>query len=143
MQGWILWLILVIFLAFVEIVTVNLTTIWFVASGIISLFISMYTDNFTIQFSVFVVGGIILLITTKPILTKYLDKNKVKTNADRVIGMTGKVTEKITKNEKGAIKIDGKEWTAYADHTINENEIAKVLEIKGVKLKVEKVKEEK
>ena len=133
---------MVILLTLIEIMTINLTTIWFVISGIIALIISIFIDNFTIQFSVFVIGGIILLITTKPFLTKYLKAHKVKTNVDRIIGMTGKVTENITKDDRGAIKIDGKEWTAFADHTINKGERAKVLEIKGVKLKVEKVKEE-
>ncbi len=142
MEQWASWLVLVILLAMIELMTVNLATIWFVVSGIAALIISIFIDNYTIQFAVFVIGGVILLITTKPFLTKYLQSHKEKTNIDRIIGMTGKVTEKITKNENGAIKIDGKEWTAFADHTINKNEIAKVLEIKGVKVKVEKVKEE-
>lgn len=142
MQQWISWLILVILLTLIELMTVNLATIWFVISGIIALIISIFIDNYTIQFAVFVIGGVILLITTKPFLTKYLKYHKEKTNIDRIIGMTGKVTEKITKNENGAIKIDGKEWTAFADYTINKNERAKVLEIKGVKVKVEKIKEE-
>ena len=142
MEEWISWLILVILLTLIEIMTINLTTIWFVISGIIALIISIFIDNYTLQFAVFVIGGVVLLITTKPLLTKYLKSHREKTNVDRIIGMTGKVTEKITKNDNGAIKIDGKEWTAFADHTIKKDEIAKVLEIKGVKLKVEKVKEE-
>ena len=142
MQQWISWLILVVLLTIIELMTINLATIWFVISGIIALVISIFYDNYTIQFAVFVIGGVILLITTKPFLTKYLKTHKEKTNVDRIIGMTGKVTEKITKNENGAIKIDGKEWTAYSDHTINKDELAQVLEIKGVKVKVQKFKED-
>ena len=142
MEQWASWLILVILLTMIELMTVNLTTIWFVISGIAALIISIFIDDYTLQFAVFVIGGIILLITTKPFLTNFLKSHKEKTNIDRIIGMTGKGTEKITKNENGAIKIDGKEWTAFANHTINKDEIARVLEIKGVKVKVEKVKEE-
>ena len=140
MEQWIIWLILVIILTLIELLTINLATIWFVISGIIAMIISIFVDNYTVQFSVFVIGGVILLITTKPILTKLIRQHKEKTNADRIIGMIGTVTEKITKDKNGAVKIDGKEWTAYADKQIKKGEKVKVLEIKGVKVKVEKEK---
>ena len=139
MEQWLIWLILVILLALIEITTVNLTTIWFVVSGIIALIVSLFVDNYIIQFGIFVIVGVILLITTKPFLTKFIKRHKVKTNIDRIIGMTGVVTEKISKNEDGEVKVDGKKWTAYADKTIKKGDLVKVLEIKGVKIKVEKV----
>ena len=139
MEQWLVWLIIVVLLALIEIITVNLTTIWFVVSGLIALVVSLFVDNYIIQFGVFVILGVILLITTKPFLTKFLKQHKTHTNIDRIIGMTGVVTEKINKNEDGAVKVDGKEWTAYADNTIKKDDLVKVLEIKGVKIKVEKV----
>ena len=143
MEQWLVWLITVILLALIEILTINLATIWFVASGIIALGISLITDNYFIQFGTFVILGVILLITTKPILTKLIKQKKEKTNLDRVIGMTGTVTEKILKNKNGEVKVDGKTWTAYADKAIKKDSLVKVLEINGVKIKVEKIKEEK
>lgn len=140
MEQWIIWLILVILLTLIELLTINLATIWFVISGIIALIISIFIDNYTLQFGIFVIGGVILLITTKPILTKTIKQHKEKTNFDRIIGMTGIVTEKITKDKDGAVKIDGKEWTAYSDKSIKKDERVKVLKIKGVKVKVEKEK---
>lgn len=86
--------------------------------------------------------GVILVITTKPILVKKLKSKKEATNLDRVIGMEGIVTEKITKRENGEVKVDGKKWTACADKAIKVGETVKVLEINGVKLKVEKVEGE-
>lgn len=140
MEQWIAWLILVIILALIELLTINLTTIWFVISGIVALIISIFIDNYTLQFSIFVIGGVILLITTKPVLAKMFKEHREKTNIDRIIGMTGIVTEKITKDRDGAVKIDGKEWTAFADKQIKKGEKVKVLEIKGVKIKVEREK---
>ena len=55
-----IWLLVVILLSLVEVITVNLTTIWFVASGIVTIFVSMVTDNFVLQFGTFTVLGIIL-----------------------------------------------------------------------------------
>ena len=53
------WLGVVIFLGFIEVITINLVSIWFVVSGIIALIISFITDNFVIQFGTFVVLGTI------------------------------------------------------------------------------------
>ena len=141
MEQWVVWLIIVILLALIEITTVNLTTIWFVASGIIALIVSLIVDNYILQFGTFVIVGVILLITTKPFLTKFFKKHKVRTNADRIIGMTGVVTEKIGKNEDGEVKVDGKKWTAFSEKSIKKGDLVKVLEIKGVKIKVEKIGE--
>lgn len=134
-----MWLIIIILLIIVELMTINLTTIWFVTSGLIALLLSFFVDNFLIQFAVFTIGGIVLLITTRPILKKFLEQNKELTNLDRVIGMEGIVTEDIKKNEVGEVKVDGKKWSAYADKTIKVGTTVKVLKINGVKIKVEKV----
>ena len=133
-----MWLIIILFLGFIEAITVNLVTIWFVISGIASLILSFFIDDFIIQFSVFVILGILLLITTRSWLNKVFKINKYKTNLDRVIGMRGIVTEKITKNSPGEVKVDGKRWMAVSDKTINVDNDVKILEIDGVKLKVEK-----
>ena len=125
MEQWLVWLIIIILLALIEIITINLTTIWFVISGIIALIVSLFIDNYIIQFGIFVILGVILLITTKPFLTKFIKAHKVKTNID-------------SKNEDGEVKVDGKKWTAYADKAIKKGDLVKVLEIKGVKIKVER-----
>ena len=134
------WLALVITLSIVEILTVNLVSIWFVASGIIAMIISLITDNITIQITVFVILGLLFMLLTKNIVKKIVPK-KEKTNLDRIIGMEGVVLSKITKNHPGEVKVDVKVWSAIADETIKEDEIVKILEINSTKIKVEKVKE--
>lgn len=135
-----IWLAIVIGLAFIELTTVNLVTIWFVASGLVTLVASYFIDSFLIQFSIFAILGTILLITTKKPLEKILNKTKQKTNLDRVIDMEGIVTEEITKNKPGEVKVDGKKWTAIAEKTIKKDSTVKILKIEGVKLLVEEVK---
>jgi len=135
------WLSIIIFLVFIEAITTELVTIWFVASGLVALILSFFIDSFFIQFLVFVVLGMILLITTRKYLLKHFMGKNEKTNLDRVIGMTAIVTEEIKKNNPGEVKVDGKRWTAIADKKISVNSTVKVLEINGVKLKVEEVSE--
>lgn len=135
---WYEWLAVIIILAFVEFLTVGLTTIWFVISGIVALLASFVIDDFAIQFAIFVILGIILLLTTRKKLEEKLVGKKEKTNLDRIIGMKGIVTDDIYKNHMGEVKVDGKRWTAYADDDILKDETVKILKINGVKLKVEK-----
>lgn len=134
-----IWLGIVICLALIEILTINLTTIWFVASGLISLVISIFIDNYILEFSVFVIGGVLLLVFTRSYLTTKFSSN-IKTNLDRVIGMKGIVTEEITKNNPGEVKVDGKRWTAISNKNIGKNKEVKIIKIDGVKLIVEEEK---
>ena len=138
---WFIWLGIILFLAVIEVMTINLTTIWFVISGLLSLFLSFVIDNFFIQFALFVLLGIVLLFTTKKTLDAWIGPKNIKTNLDRIVGMEGIVTEEIRRNVPGEVKVDGKRWTAYADKVIKEDTIVKVLKINGVKIKVEKVEE--
>ena len=132
-----IWLGLIITLTLIELLTANLVTVWYIASAILALVLSIFIDNYLIQFSVFVIVGTILLFTTRDYLMRLLVKKKEKTNLDRVVGMTGVVTEEISKNKPGEVKVDGKKWTAISDKKIKVDSIVKILEIDGVKLKVE------
>lgn len=130
------WLILMIVFGVLEAATVNLVTIWFIISALVSLVLSFIIDSFIIQFGVFVILGIILMITTRKTLEAKLVK-KEKTNLDRVIGMRGIITEDVSKDTIGEVKVDGKRWSCVSDETIKEGSPVKILKIEGVKLKVE------
>lgn len=132
-----IWLTIIILLTIAEIMTINLVTIWFVVSAIVSLVLSFFIDSFTIQFAVFALLGVILLVTTRQTLKRLINQRKQSTNIDRIIGMTGIVVEEIDKNKNGAVKVDGKIWTAVADKNIKIDSAVKVLEIQSAKIKVE------
>ena len=135
------WLVLFVVLALVELVTVNLVSIWFAIGAIITTFVSLATDNIMIHLAVFTISSILLLLLTKPFVKKMKKREKVPTNLDMVVGKTGVVTEKIEKDGIGEVKVLGKKWSAYSDKEVEENSKVKVLSINGVKLKVEEIKE--
>ncbi len=135
---WVMWLIIIILLTILEVVTINLVSVWFIVSGIVSLFLSFIVDSFYIQFGVFVGLGLILMLLTRPYLVKKLSKKKVRTNLDRVIGLTGIVTEEITKLKTGEVKVDGKRWSAISKEPIQVGEEVIIEDIDGVKLIVRK-----
>ncbi len=138
---WILWLIIVILLTFLEIITINIVSIWFIMSALISLVLSFFVDSFYIQFGVFVILGLILMILTRPLLLKKMNQSKAKTNLDRVIGMKGVVTEKLSKLNVGEVKVDGKLWSAISSDEVKIGTTVVVDAIDGVKLVVRKDEE--
>ncbi len=142
MSYWVIWLMIVILLIIIEAMTVNLVSAWFIASGIVSLFVSLLCDSFFIQFGVFVLLGILLLIFTRASLLQKMEARKEKTNLDLVLDKVGIVTQKITKNTVGEVKVDGKFWSAISDRVIPVDAHVLVKEIQGVKLVVEKIVEE-
>ncbi len=135
-----LWLVIVIGLSVIEVMTVNLVTVWFIASGLVALVLSYTEVSPLIQFAVFVILGSILLVLTKKPLEKMLNRTKQPTNVDRIFEMEGIVTEDIAENKPGEVKVDGKRWTAIANKTIKKDSTVKILKIEGVKLIVEEVK---
>lgn len=136
MELWI-WLGIIVILSIIEALTVELVSIWFIFSGIVSLVLQLLGVDFNICLKVFIILGIILMLTTRKYLVKLLKVDNTKTNIDRIIGMKCLVTEDIT-SSLGAVKVDGKIWTAISNDTLKKGDYAKVLEICSTKLKVEK-----
>ncbi len=134
------WLIVAIVLSIIELGTISLVSVWFIASALISLLLALFGFSLYIQIVNFVILGIILLISTRKPLLKYLNKTKQKTNADRILDMTGLVTEEIDIDQPGEVKVDGKKWTAMAKEKIAKGKKVKILKIEGVKLLVEEEK---
>lgn len=140
-MNWIFWLVLVIVLSFVEIATVSLVSIWFVASGIVAMILSFFIEDTAIITTVFILLGIFLLVLSRPIVNKLRSKDNEKTNLDRIIGESAIVTEDIKKNEVGEVKVDGKRWSAISKEKCLKGDRVKILKIDGVKLIVEKESE--
>ncbi len=135
---WVIWLIIIVLLTILEVITINLVSVWFILSGIISLFLSFVIDSFYVQFGIFVGLGLVLMLLTRPYLTKKLAKKRIATNLDRVIGMKGVVTSEILKFKVGEVKVDGKKWSAISKENIGVGDEVIIEDIDGVKLIVRK-----
>lgn len=135
------WLGTFILLIFIELMTVNLMTIWFALGAIVAMLVTFLTDNVLIQLAVFIASSFITLFATKPLIKKFKVNEKTPTNLDRVIGKRAEVTKKITSDEYGEVKVYGNLWTATADKIFNVGDKVIVKEIDGVKLIVDKEEE--
>ena len=90
----------------------------------------------------FVIVSVATLVLTRPLVKRYVDSRSVATNADRSIGRTAVVTERIDNlAAAGAVKLDGVVWTARSTDdavAIETGERVTVRAIEGVKLIVER-----
>lgn len=141
------WLLLFIILLVIEVLTLGLTTIWFAGGALAAFVVSLILGNMLeVEVAVFIVVSVILLLFTRPWAMRYLNRRTVRTNADSLIGTTVRVTQPVDNIlEKGAVQAAGKEWTARSKEdgvTFEEGELAVVSEIRGVKLILEKKKED-
>ena len=96
----------------IESLTLALTTIWFGISAFVLVFLAFTPLPFVAQVFIFVALALVLLIFTRPVVKKKLSQKQIATNYERVIGQIAVVTKKITALDKGAVKINGMEWTA-------------------------------
>jgi membrane protein implicated in regulation of membrane protease activity len=140
------WLIVFVVLLGIEAVTMALTTIWFAGGALIAFLLALFGVNIQIQLAAFVIVSFILLFFTRPFALRYVNKYTVKTNLDSLIGKHAKVTTEISNMEsKGAVVLNGQEWTARAlldEKIYPAGTMVKVKEIRGVKLIVSKEEEE-
>ena len=132
---------LVVFLI-VEAVTAGLVSIWFVFGSLVALICAALGAAVWLQIFWFVIVSVATLVLTRPLVKRYVDSRSVATNADRSIGRTAVVTERIDNlAATGAVKLDGVVWTARSTDdavAIETGERVTVRAIEGVKLIVER-----
>ena len=138
------WLIVFIVLLMLELMTMGLTTIWFAVGAVVAFIVSLLGGSFEVQLAFFVIVSFALLIFTRPLLMKRINNKTVRTNADGLVGQLAKVTVTVDNLQaSGAAMINGLEWTARSsdvDVRIEAGQMARIKEIKGVKLILEPVR---
>ena len=136
------WLIIIVLAFVIEVYTLDLVTIWFSLGAVVAFIAGLIGLPDWVQIIIFIASSIVLLLLTRPVALKYMVKNTVKTNADRVIGKMARVTKAIPIGDRGEVKIDGKYWLAFSqeDEAFEVDEQCRILAIEGVKLLVGKVK---
>ena len=135
------WVAVTIICVVIESLTLALTTIWFGLSAFVMVFLAFTPLPFPAQLFIFVVVALILLIFTRPVVKKKLNQRQIATNYERIIGQIAVVTKKITALDKGAVKINGMEWTAAVkeDITLEEGSKCIIDEIAGVTAYVKQI----
>ncbi len=135
------WVVALVVFLIVEAVTAGLVSIWFVFGSLVALICAALGAAIWLQIFWFVIVSVATLVLTRPLVKRYVDSRSVATNADRNIGRTAVVTERIDNlAATGAVQLAGVVWTARSTDdavAIEPGTHVTVRAIEGVKLIVE------
>ena len=117
--------------------------VWFAIGSAAALIAHFIGAVLWQQVLLFVTVSIILLVISRPLTKKWVNKRAIKTGAQALIGKEARVIKKIdNKAEEGIAVIGGMEWTARSadpNVSIPKDAMVLVVAIEGVKLIVEKI----
>jgi membrane protein implicated in regulation of membrane protease activity len=138
MNLFLLWLVVLIVCMVAEIATVGLTTIWFAGGAVVAMIAYGLHAPVAVQIVLFFAVSVVLLLFTRPLAVKYINKNRYKSNYEGTIGKRVRVLEEVNNLlETGKVLLDGMEWTARmedASVVLKKEEEAIVTQVQGVKL---------
>ena len=141
----IVWLVLLVVLVVAEIATLGLTTIWFAGGALVAVIAAALHAPLYLQITLFLAVSVVLLVFTRPVAMKYFNNERVKTNAESLVGSLAVVETDIDNlRAQGEVTVGGQHWTARSTRDevcIPKGEIVVICGISGVKLIVEERKE--
>ena len=146
MEFAIYWLVALIVFLVIEAATLGLATIWFAGGALAAAVTAVFNLPSYVQIATFIVVSMVLVFFTRPIAVRYFNKDRVKTNAESMVGRKAIVTGAINNiKAEGQVTVSGMEWSARSvsdDVQIAEGAVVTIVAISGVKLIVEERKEE-
>ncbi len=142
----VVWLIILVVLVVIELLTMGLTTIWFAGGALVAAVASIFGAPLLLQIILFLIVSALLLFFTRPIAVKYFNKDRVRTNAESLVGRQAIVISEVDNLQGiGQVSVGGMEWSAKTKEdgvTLPVGTVVTILAINGVKLIVEERKEE-
>lgn len=139
------WLVVLVVLVVIELLTMGLTTVWFAGGAFIATIASLFQAPLALQIILFLLVSALLLFFTRPLAVKYFNKDRVRTNAESLVGRQAIVISEIDNLQGiGQVNVGGMEWSARTrtdSVRLPVGTVTTVLAINGVKLVVEERKE--
>ena len=141
-----IWLGVVVVATVVELCTMDMTSIWFTASGLVALVLSACKVHWIIQLIVFIVLSAVFIVGLRPICRKIMLRHmNEKTNVDSLIGKKVFMVSTAKFGQMGSVKIADVVWSVVPEdelQTIEEGAIVEIVAINGNKLIVKPVQQE-
>lgn len=136
----IFWLVLLIVALVIEVLTMGLTSIWFTGGALAAILAELLQAPIELQIFLFMTVSLLLLFFTRPVAVRYFNKDRVRTNAEGLVGRQAIVISEIDNlHGIGQVTVGGQEWSA---RSIDESEripvgsVVVIVSISGVKLMV-------
>ena len=117
---WQLWAVVAIVCLILELSSGDFFIICFSIGAVFAVISAALGLSVYWQIALFAAFSAIAIFTVRPVALRYLHKNEPNkpSNADALLGRTGKVTEAITVGGNGYVQIDGDLWKAISNADI-------------------------
>ena len=139
------WLVLLVVLVVIELLTMGLTTVWFAGGAFVASIAAIFDAPIALQVILFLLVSALLLFFTRPFAVKYFNKDRIRTNAESLVGRQAIVISEIDNLQGiGQVNVGGMEWSARTrvdGIKLPVGTVTTILAINGVKLIVEERKE--
>ena len=136
---WQVWAVVSIVCLILELSSGDFFIICFSIGAIFAIIAAVIGLNIYWQLFIFAIFSLLSIFFVRPVALRWLHKNEPNraSNADALIGRTGKVIEAINVTEPGYVQIDGDLWKAVSDDTIEEGETVRVIDRESTIITVE------
>jgi len=111
-MGIMFWALVTVAMAILEIIIPGLVTIWFACAGLVLVLISEMVKNSTAEFFIFAVTVLLLVISTRPALKRWIEVRKKAYEGEG----SETVIENITEDGKYEVRFKGVLWTAVSPY---------------------------
>ena len=137
----VIWSLVLIATIVIEFETADMVTIWFSVGAIGALIAAALDQNIVVQIGIFIAVSLVLIVLTRPMTKRFMDKTVIRTNADRFVGMIGTITVEVPIGGRGEVLVDNSKWIAFSssEEIIPVGTKVVVQDIVGIKLLVSKV----
>lgn len=132
----VLWLIIAGVMFVIEIMTVSLVSIWFVAGALVAALLALLHTGWIFQLLAFLIVSALLFIFCKDRLVAWFGKHRTISGGKEICGKTGVVSVPITDHADGRVVINGQDWRATSPIPLSVGTPIKVIDLHGVTLTV-------
>ena len=138
---WQVWAIVAVLCLILELSSGDFFIICFSIGAAVAVVSAAVGLNVYWQVALFALFSLLSIFFVRPVALRYLHKNEPNklSNADALLGRTGRVTEPITAGGKGYVQIDGDKWRAVSQTDIPVGTIVRVIGRESTVITVERL----
>jgi membrane protein implicated in regulation of membrane protease activity len=113
---WQIWAVVAVVCLILELSSGDFFVICFSIGSVFALIAAVSGVDIYWQIAIFALFSLLAIFTIRPVALRYLHKNEPNkpSNADALLGRTGRVTEYIPADATGYVQIDGDLWRAVS-----------------------------
>ena len=117
---WQIWAVIAVICLILELSSGDFFIICFSIGAVFALISAVVGLSIYWQIFIFAIFSLLSVLFVRPVALRWLHKNEPNkpSNADALLGRTGKVTEAISKGNSGYVQIDGDMWKAVSSTDI-------------------------